>query len=210
MVVASEETSRDAVATALRESPGIEEKLIGVVLNKAAGEFDHRYHEVASGSRGLRGKTTKKVPHGVGIEQRMRWRRAAAAPAGACLPAHPRHRHPEPGGAARFLPASATDALGRVNSVRPRCRCSPAASNSSWVAAAAFEAGVAYHMIVFGSLPSCGRLLRRDAVPGRPLRRAQRARAGLLDQGLQDPKEQLRRVFRHWNVAFRSSCWPCS
>ena len=48
MVVASEDTSRDAVATALRESPGIEEKLIGVVLNKAAGEFDHRYHEVAS------------------------------------------------------------------------------------------------------------------------------------------------------------------
>jgi capsular exopolysaccharide synthesis family protein len=49
MVVASEETSRDAIATALRESPGIEDKLIGVVLNKAAGEFDHRYHEVASG-----------------------------------------------------------------------------------------------------------------------------------------------------------------
>jgi succinoglycan biosynthesis transport protein ExoP len=48
MVVASEDTSRDAIATALRESPGIEEKLIGVVLNKAAGAFDHRYHEVAS------------------------------------------------------------------------------------------------------------------------------------------------------------------
>ena len=47
MVVASEETSREAIATALRESPGIEEKLIGVVLNKAAGDPDHRYHEVA-------------------------------------------------------------------------------------------------------------------------------------------------------------------
>jgi succinoglycan biosynthesis transport protein ExoP len=48
MVVASEQTSREAIATALRESPGIEQKLIGVVLNKAAGDADHRYHEVAS------------------------------------------------------------------------------------------------------------------------------------------------------------------
>jgi succinoglycan biosynthesis transport protein ExoP len=47
LVVASQQTSRDAVAAALRESPGIEEKIVGVVLNKAAEEFDRRYHNAA-------------------------------------------------------------------------------------------------------------------------------------------------------------------
>ena len=42
---ASEQTSRDAVAAALHETPGIDEKLVGVVLNRAAEDFDRYYRE---------------------------------------------------------------------------------------------------------------------------------------------------------------------
>ncbi len=45
LVVASEQTSRDAVAAALHETPGIDEKLVGVVLNRAAEDFDRYYRE---------------------------------------------------------------------------------------------------------------------------------------------------------------------
>jgi polysaccharide biosynthesis transport protein len=45
MVIASEQTSSDAVASALRESPGIRERIVGVALNRAADEFDHYYRE---------------------------------------------------------------------------------------------------------------------------------------------------------------------
>jgi capsular exopolysaccharide synthesis family protein len=45
MVIASEQTSSDAVATALRESPGIRERLVGVALNRAPDEFDRYYRE---------------------------------------------------------------------------------------------------------------------------------------------------------------------
>ena len=45
MVIASQETSSDAVATALRETPGIRERLIGVALNRAPDEFDRYYRK---------------------------------------------------------------------------------------------------------------------------------------------------------------------
>jgi Mrp family chromosome partitioning ATPase len=47
MVVASEQTSRDAVAAALHETPGIDQKLVGVVLNRAAEDFDRYYRDAA-------------------------------------------------------------------------------------------------------------------------------------------------------------------
>ncbi len=45
MVVASERTSRDAVSAALHENPELAEKIVGVVLNGAADEFDRYYGE---------------------------------------------------------------------------------------------------------------------------------------------------------------------
>jgi capsular exopolysaccharide synthesis family protein len=45
MVIASEETSSDSVAMAMRESPGIRERIVGVALNRAAEAFDQYYHE---------------------------------------------------------------------------------------------------------------------------------------------------------------------
>ena len=53
MVIASEQTSSDAVATALRESPGIRERIVGVALNRAPDEFDRYYRE--------RDKATKRI-----------------------------------------------------------------------------------------------------------------------------------------------------
>jgi exopolysaccharide transport family protein len=43
MVVASERTSRDAVTAALQENPELADKIVGVVLNGAADEFDRYY-----------------------------------------------------------------------------------------------------------------------------------------------------------------------
>ena len=48
LVVASEQTSRDAVAAALRETPGLDGKLTGVVLNKAEPEFERYYRDYRS------------------------------------------------------------------------------------------------------------------------------------------------------------------
>lgn len=45
MVVASERTSRDAVTAALHENPELTDKIVGVVLNGAADEFDRYYGE---------------------------------------------------------------------------------------------------------------------------------------------------------------------
>jgi Mrp family chromosome partitioning ATPase len=45
MVIASEQTSSDSVATALRESPGIRERIVGVALNRTADTFNHYYRE---------------------------------------------------------------------------------------------------------------------------------------------------------------------
>ncbi len=53
MVIASEETSSDAVATAMRESPGIRERIVGVALNRTPDEF-HRYYRE-------RDKRTKRI-----------------------------------------------------------------------------------------------------------------------------------------------------
>src|SRR5690606_6416287 len=40
MVVASDETSREAVLTALHETPGLHERLVGMVLNRMADSTD--------------------------------------------------------------------------------------------------------------------------------------------------------------------------
>lgn len=45
MVIASEQTSSDAVAAALRESPGIRERIVSVALNRAPDEFERYYHK---------------------------------------------------------------------------------------------------------------------------------------------------------------------
>jgi len=45
MVVESELTARDAVAAAIHETPALEEKLIGTVLNRTVGDFDRYYHQ---------------------------------------------------------------------------------------------------------------------------------------------------------------------
>lgn len=43
LVVASDETGRDAVEAALQETPGLEEKILGVVLNRSTNDFDRYY-----------------------------------------------------------------------------------------------------------------------------------------------------------------------
>jgi hypothetical protein len=43
MVVAANQTSRTDIATALRGSQAVEEKTIGVVLNKAADHVEYYY-----------------------------------------------------------------------------------------------------------------------------------------------------------------------
>jgi len=45
MVVALEETPREAIAAALRNTPGLEERLLGVVLNKSIDDLDRYYYE---------------------------------------------------------------------------------------------------------------------------------------------------------------------
>jgi exopolysaccharide transport family protein len=45
LVVESEQTSREAVAAALRETPAIGEKMIGIVLNQATEDFDRYYRD---------------------------------------------------------------------------------------------------------------------------------------------------------------------
>lgn len=50
LVVASERTSRDAVQTMLSESPELESKLAGVVLNGAVDDFDRYYRYARDGS----------------------------------------------------------------------------------------------------------------------------------------------------------------
>jgi succinoglycan biosynthesis transport protein ExoP len=53
MVIASEQTSSDAVATALRETPTIRDRIVGVALNRAPDEFDRYYRK--------RDRTTKRI-----------------------------------------------------------------------------------------------------------------------------------------------------
>ncbi len=45
MVVASEETPREAVATARRNTPGLDERILGVVLNKSIDDLHHYYYD---------------------------------------------------------------------------------------------------------------------------------------------------------------------
>jgi receptor protein-tyrosine kinase len=44
MVVESEQTSRDAVTAAIRETPAIEGKIIGTVLNRTIEDLDRNYY----------------------------------------------------------------------------------------------------------------------------------------------------------------------
>jgi polysaccharide biosynthesis transport protein len=53
MVIASEQTSSDAVATALRETPTIRDRIVGVALNRAPDEFERYYRK--------RDRTTKRI-----------------------------------------------------------------------------------------------------------------------------------------------------
>jgi capsular exopolysaccharide synthesis family protein len=53
MVIASEQTSSDAVATALRETPHIRDRIVGVALNRAPDEFDRYYRK--------QDRTTKRI-----------------------------------------------------------------------------------------------------------------------------------------------------
>jgi Mrp family chromosome partitioning ATPase len=45
MVIASEQTSSDAVATALRETPTIRDRIVGVALNRAPDQFERYYRK---------------------------------------------------------------------------------------------------------------------------------------------------------------------
>ena len=140
------------------------------------------------------------------IEQRMRWApRGSGAGRSASLASHghPRHRYAAnlPARRASF-PASATDALGRVNLSAAALPLLAGGLEFMLVAAAAFEAGAAYHMIVFGSLPyATAYFVATLFLAGLYVVRSGLARVYSI-KWLQDPKEQLRRVFRHWNVAF--------
>jgi capsular exopolysaccharide synthesis family protein len=53
MVIASAQTSSDAIATALREPPGMRERIVGVALNRAPDEFDRYYR--------TQDRTTKRI-----------------------------------------------------------------------------------------------------------------------------------------------------
>jgi capsular exopolysaccharide synthesis family protein len=48
LVVASEQTSRTAVKAALQETPGLEEKILGAIMNRVARDFFHDYPEYRS------------------------------------------------------------------------------------------------------------------------------------------------------------------
>lgn len=50
LVVESEQTSREAVNAAIRETPALEEKIIGAVLNRTVGDFDRYYHQAGPAS----------------------------------------------------------------------------------------------------------------------------------------------------------------
>jgi capsular exopolysaccharide synthesis family protein len=45
LVVESEQTTREAVATTLRETPALEGKIIGAVLNRTVGNLDRYYYD---------------------------------------------------------------------------------------------------------------------------------------------------------------------
>jgi Mrp family chromosome partitioning ATPase len=45
LIVASEQTSRSAVKAALQETPGIEAKILGTVMNRAQDDFARSYPE---------------------------------------------------------------------------------------------------------------------------------------------------------------------
>jgi Mrp family chromosome partitioning ATPase len=47
MVVESEQTSREALTAAIHETPALEGKIIGTVLNRSVDDFDRYYHEAA-------------------------------------------------------------------------------------------------------------------------------------------------------------------
>jgi polysaccharide biosynthesis transport protein len=64
MVIASEQTGSDAVAAALRESPNIRDRIVGVALNRAPDEFDRYYRERDPGVRRIAARTAAGDGHG--------------------------------------------------------------------------------------------------------------------------------------------------
>jgi succinoglycan biosynthesis transport protein ExoP len=64
MVIASEQTSSDTVVSALRESPIIRDRIVGVALNRAPDEFDHYYRERDRGTRRIAARAAAEDSHG--------------------------------------------------------------------------------------------------------------------------------------------------
>ena len=48
LIVASEQTSRSAVKAALQETPGIEAKILGAVMNRVQDDYARNYPEYGS------------------------------------------------------------------------------------------------------------------------------------------------------------------
>jgi Mrp family chromosome partitioning ATPase len=63
MVIAAEQTSSDAVATALRESPGIRERIVSVALNRAPDEFGRYYHRPDRKTKRITAQSTVSDNH---------------------------------------------------------------------------------------------------------------------------------------------------
>jgi len=51
MVVESEQTARDAVTAAIRETPALDGKIIGTVLNRTVGDYDRYYYGIRPASK---------------------------------------------------------------------------------------------------------------------------------------------------------------
>jgi succinoglycan biosynthesis transport protein ExoP len=64
MVIASAQTSSDAVVTALREPPGIRERIVGVALNRAPDEFDRYYRTQDRATKHITAQTAAGDSHG--------------------------------------------------------------------------------------------------------------------------------------------------
>jgi Undecaprenyl-phosphate glucose phosphotransferase len=132
----------------------------------------------------------------------MRWAPRWTGVSGAASPAaqgRPRHRHAGPAHGASWHRSAAP---ARVNLSAHALPLLAGGLEFILVAAAAFEAGAAYHMIAFGSLPSATfYFLATFGLAGLYVARSGLARVYSL-KWLQDPKEQLRLVFRHWNAAY--------
>jgi polysaccharide biosynthesis transport protein len=64
MVIGAEQTSSDVVATALRESPGIRERIVSVALNRAPDEFERYYHRPEPKTKRIAAQSAAGDSHG--------------------------------------------------------------------------------------------------------------------------------------------------